>query len=192
MSPQTHTPAGPATQPAESSQTRPAIRALLLMGVSGSGKTAVGSALAAQLGWRFVDGDDYHPPANVEKMRAGQALTDEDRAPWLARLNALLRHSAARREPVVLACSALKASYRAQLADRVPGLQLAHLAGTQALIAQRIAQRQHRYMPATLLASQFATLEPPAEAWQVNIDAPLEQLVADLAARLQAVGNTPA
>lgn len=162
------------------------VSALLLMGVSGCGKTTVGEALARELGWRFVDADDHHPPANVEKMRSGRPLDDADRAPWLARLNALLRHSAARGEPVVLACSALKARYRAQLADRLPGLRVVFLSGSQALIEARLADRRHRYMPASLLASQFAALEPPEEAWVVDIGEPPAALAAGLAARVRA------
>ena len=164
--------------------------ALLLMGVSGSGKTTIGLALAQRLGWRFADGDDYHPPANVAKMRAGKPLEDRDREPWLDRLNALLRHSAARHEPVVLACSALRARYRTRLADRVPGLRMAWLDGDAALIGARVAQRQHRYMPASLLASQFAALEAPADAWRVDVARPPEAIVAELAARW-GVGPTP-
>jgi gluconokinase len=157
---------------------------VLLMGVSGSGKTTIGSALAQRLGWRFVDGDDYHPPANVAKMRAGTPLDDTDRAPWLARLNALLRHSVARGEPVVLACSALRGHYRERLADRVPGLRVAWLDGDAALIGKRVAGRQHRYMPASLLASQFAALEAPADAWRIDIAGEPDAIVAELAARL--------
>jgi gluconokinase len=157
---------------------------LLLMGVSGSGKTTIGLALAQWLGWRFVDGDDYHPPANVAKMRAGMPLEDSDREPWLDRLNALLRHSAARGEPVVLACSALRAKYRVRLADRVPGLRMAWLDGDAALIGARVAARQHRYMPASLLASQFAVLEPPADAWRMDVSGEPGTIVAELAARL--------
>jgi gluconokinase len=164
---------------------RPATPALLLMGVSGSGKTTVGTALAERLGWRFADGDDYHPPANVARMRAGIPLTDADREPWLDRLNALLRHGAARGEPLVLACSALRERYRDRLADRVPGLRVAHLAGEPALIEARVAARQHRYMPASLLASQFATLEPPADAWIIDVARPLPAIVEDLVERLR-------
>jgi gluconokinase len=157
---------------------------VLLMGVSGSGKTTIGTALAQRLGWRFVDGDDYHPPANVAKMRAGTPLDDTDRAPWLARLNALLRHSVARGEPVVLACSALRGHYRERLADRVPGLRVAWLDGDAALIGERVAGRQHRYMPASLLASQFAALEAPADAWRIDVAGEPDAIVAELAARL--------
>lgn len=151
--------------------------AVLVMGVSGSGKTVVGQALARQLGARFVDADDFHPPANVEKMRGGVPLTDADRAPWLERLNAVLRHARARGEPMVLACSALRQRYRDALSDRLPELRIVHLAGSQSLIEQRLAQRQHRYMPASLLASQFQTLEAPAGAVVLDIDRPVESLV---------------
>jgi gluconokinase len=150
--------------------------AVVVMGVSGCGKTSVGEALARRLGARFVDADDFHPPANVEKMRAGTPLDDTDRAPWLARLNAVMRHSVAKGEPVVLACSALKARYRAALAERLPGLRVVHLAGTFELISTRLAQRQHRYMPASLLASQFEALEAPQDAVTVDVDAPVEAL----------------
>ena len=163
--------------------------AVVLMGVSGSGKTVVGERLAQRLGARFIDGDDYHPPANVEKMRAGTPLTDTDRAPWLDRLNAVLRHAVARQEPVVLACSALRAAYRETLADRLPGLQWVHLSGSEALIAQRLADRQHRYMPASLLRSQFAVLEPPVAALVIDVTAPLDMVVADVLGALEAAGS---
>lgn len=166
--------------------------ALVVMGVSGSGKSTVGAALAERLGWRFVDADAYHPPANVEKMRAGHALTDADRQPWLERLNALLRHSAARGEQVVLACSALKARYRDTLADRLvrareDGLQtlrFIHLAGDVATLQARLAGRQHEYMPTSLLQSQFDALEAPTDAWRVDIRCEVASIVDDIAARL--------
>lgn len=142
---------------------------VVIMGVSGSGKTAVGEVLAQRLGARFVDADDYHPPANVEKMRAGVPLDDDDRAPWLERLNAVLRHAAARELPVVLACSALRERYRTALEDRLAQVHWVHLSGSRELIAARVAQRQHRYMPASLLDSQFAALEPPGRAIVVDV-----------------------
>jgi gluconokinase len=157
-------------------------RAVVVMGVSGCGKTSVGRALAQRLGARFVDGDDFHPPANVEKMRAGVPLDDVDRAPWLARLNAVLRHATARDEPVVLACSALRQRYRDALADRLPGVRFVHLSGSPELIAARLAQRRHRYMPASLLASQFAALEPPSDAVVVDVGGGVEA-IAEAAAR---------
>ncbi|HRO61021.1 MAG TPA: gluconokinase, GntK/IdnK-type [Burkholderiaceae bacterium] len=160
------------------------IDAIVIMGVAGCGKTTVGRALAQRLGWRFADGDDFHPPANVEKMRAGIALDDDDRRPWLERLNALLREAATRGEPMVLACSALRRHYRELLADRMPGLRFVHLSGSQELIGQRLAERQHRYMPASLLASQFAALEAPRDALTLDVGPPVEELVASICERL--------
>jgi len=152
-------------------------RAIVVMGVSGCGKTSVGQALAARLGARFVDADDFHPPANVEKMRAGVPLDDADRAPWLARLNAVMRHAIAKGEPVVLACSALRRRYRGALAARLPGLRVVHLSGSYELIASRIAARRHRYMPASLLASQFEALEPPRDAVVIDVGGSVEETV---------------
>jgi gluconokinase len=152
-------------------------RAVIVMGVSGSGKTTVGRALAQRLGWSFRDADDHHPSSNVEKMRAGIALDDRDRAPWLDRLNALLRHSTAKRVPVVLACSALKQAYRDALAERAGGLIFVHLAGSIELIGGRLANRAHRYMPASLLRSQFDTLEAPRDALVVDAALPVDEIV---------------
>ncbi|HVL55495.1 MAG TPA: gluconokinase [Burkholderiaceae bacterium] len=158
------------------------------MGVSGSGKSAVGEALARALQWQFFDADDFHPPHNVRKMAAGIPLDDADRAPWLERLNAVLRHAVARGGCAVLACSALRQRYRDALRDRVPNLAFVHLAGEFALIEKRLAQRQHRYMPSSLLRSQFEALEPPLDAAVVDIAAPPDQIVAALIARLHASG----
>jgi gluconokinase len=140
-----------------------AARIIIVMGVASSGKTAVGRALARRLHAPFLDGDGFHPPANKEKMRAGIALTDEDRWPWLESL-ALALHDAAETKGVAVgACSALKRSYRDFIRSKVrlPSL-FVHLHGEKAVIAERIARRQHEYMPASLLDSQFATLEIPA------------------------------
>jgi len=160
--------------------------AVVVMGVSGCGKTEVGRRLAQRLGARFIDADDLHPPANVEKMRAGIPLDDADRAPWLRLLNARLREAAAAGEPVVLACSALKQRYRDSLADGVPGLRFVHLAGNRELIAARLGTRQHRYMPATLLDSQFAALEAPVDAIVIDVALPLQAAVEAAAQALQA------
>ncbi len=151
--------------------------AVVVMGVSGCGKSSVGAALAARIGARFVDADDFHPPANVAKMRAGVPLDDADRAPWLARLNAVLRHAVAKDESVVLACSALRARYRDTLSDRLPAVHFVHLSGPYELIAGRLAQRQHRYMPPSLLRSQFDALEPPVDAIVVDVAGSVEQVV---------------
>lgn len=139
-----------------------AARIVVVMGVASSGKTAVGKALARRLHAPFLDGDDYHPAANKEKMRAGIPLTDEDRWPWLESLALALRDAGTSKGVAVGACSALKRSYRDFLRSKV-GLPLVfvHLHGEKAAIAERIARRVHEYMSASLLDSQFATLEMP-------------------------------
>jgi len=160
--------------------------AVVVMGVSGCGKTEVGHRLAQRLGARFIDADDLHPPANVGKMRAGIPLDDADRAGWLTLLNARLREAATAGETVVLACSALKQRYRDTLAAGVPGLRFVHLAGSRELIAARLAARQHRYMPASLLDSQFAALEPPVDAIVLDAAMPLPAVVEAAARALAA------
>ena len=144
---------------------------VVVMGVSGSGKSVVGQALAAALGWPFIEGDDYHPPANVAKMAAGTPLNDDDRWPWYDRLAAEMATILARGGNAVLACSALKQSYRdrlARAAKKEGDVRFVHLKGDYDTIAARLAMRQHRYMPASLLGSQFATLEEPADAIVVD------------------------
>ena len=152
----------------------------VVMGVSGAGKTAIGEALARELGWRFIDADDYHPEANVAKMDAGQPLDDEDRWPWLDRLNSLLKAE----KQAVLACSALKERYRSRLAEGIGRIEWIYLKGDFDLIHSRLAQRQHRYMPASLLESQFAALEPPAQAITIDIKADVPTCVTQIAAQL--------
>jgi gluconokinase len=132
---------------------------VVVMGVSGSGKSTVGALLAQALRVPFLEGDSFHPPDNVARMAAGIALTDADRAGWLQTLAQQLKQHAA--SGVVLSCSALKRSYRDTLRSGAPDLALLHLAGAQDVIAQRLAGRSGHYMPPSLLASQFATLEPP-------------------------------
>lgn len=153
------------------------------MGVSGSGKTTIGRVLADELGWTFLDADDFHPPANVAKMAAGVALSDEDRSPWLDRLAGELRALDERRRNVVLACSALKQEYRDRL-KRAGELRWAYLKGDAATIEPRLATRRDHYMPASLLASQFATLEEPAEAIVVDIRKSIAAQVAQIATSL--------
>ena len=156
------------------------------MGVSGAGKTAIGEALAHELGWRFLDADDYHPPANVAKMAAGQALDDDDRKPWLEKLNHELRKLEASSESGVLACSALKERYRRQLGEDIQRIEWVYLKGDFHLIHSRLAQRRHRYMPASLLESQFAALEPPQRAIAVDVRADIAACVAAIAGQLRA------
>ena len=152
---------------------------LVLMGVCGCGKTTVGEALAQALGWPFYDADDFHPEGNVAKMASGQALTDDDRWPWLDRIAAEMRGVLARDGHAVLACSALKSAYRERLA-RAGDVRMVYLAGDEATISERIKSRQHKYMPPTLLPSQFATLEEPADALRVDIRQPIEAQVASI------------
>jgi gluconokinase len=147
--------------------------AIVLMGVAGCGKTTVGERLAARLGWTFLDADDYHSPANVEKMRSGHPLADEDRWPWLDRLNQLLRDGGS----TVLACSALKQKYRDRIVAGVKDIRWVHLTGSFDLIESRLAARKGHYMPAALLASQFETLEPPGAALTLDVADPPDVLV---------------
>jgi gluconokinase len=133
---------------------------VLVMGVSGAGKSTIGALLAAALGVPFADADGFHPPVNVAKMAAGTPLTDEDRWPWLAAIGAWLDAQAG--TGGVATCSALKRSYRDRLRAGRPGLRLLHLHGDPGLIGTRQAARPGHFMPASLMASQFATLEPPA------------------------------
>ncbi|MDP6706287.1 MAG: gluconokinase [Alphaproteobacteria bacterium] len=160
---------------------------VVVMGVAGTGKTTIGRLLAERLGADFVEGDDYHPPANVEKMRSGRPLDDADRRPWLEALATAI--AGWRRDGccVVLACSALKRAYRQTLREAVPELRFVHLVGSEALIAERLAARAGHYMPATLLASQLAALEPPNPAEQavnVTIEAEPEAIVREIVERL--------
>jgi gluconokinase len=157
---------------------------VVVMGVSGAGKTAIGEALARELGWRFLDADDFHPPQNVAKMAAARALDDEDRAPWLERLNEELWQFDARDESVVLACSALKEKYRRRLADGIKRLQWVYLKGDFELIRSRLVQRRHRYMPAALLQTQFDALEPPQQAITIDVQADVGACVAAIVSRL--------
>jgi gluconokinase len=153
---------------------------VLVMGVAGVGKTTIGEALARALGARFIDADDFHPPENVAKMKAGVPLEDTDRWPWLHRLNEELK----KQQNAVLACSALKESYRRRLSQNIPDFRIVYLHGSAALLRERINARQHRYMPTTLLDSQLATLEPPADAIAIDVAAPPEDSVAAIVAAL--------
>ncbi|MFE5291831.1 gluconokinase [Isoptericola sp. NPDC056618] len=136
------------------------LRGVVVMGVAGCGKSTVGGLLAARIGLQFVDADDLHPPSNVAKMSAGTPLTDDDRLPWLARVAEVLRAGAEAGSPVVMACSALRRSYRDALRDGAGGgVLFVHLHGDRGLLARRIAARADHFMPPALLDSQLATLE---------------------------------
>lgn len=158
---------------------------VLLMGVSGVGKTTVGRALAAELGWQFADADDFHSAANVAKMRAGIPLTDDDRAPWLQALHDAIGGWIKRDESAVLACSALKAAYREQLVV-TSEVKLVYLRGEYAYVARNLAGRHGHYMNPTLLQSQFDTLEEPTDATVVvQADAAVQTIVTQIRAGLR-------
>jgi gluconokinase len=133
---------------------------IVVMGVSGSGKSTVAATLAERLGWPFAEGDDFHPPANVEKMRSGQPLDDDDRWPWLRRLADWIGEHEAQGQSVVVTCSALKRAYRDVLCDGHPSVWFAHVTADPALIRERMEHRSGHYMPVSLLDSQLALLEP--------------------------------
>ncbi|KPK05312.1 MAG: hypothetical protein AMJ64_11895 [Betaproteobacteria bacterium SG8_39] len=157
---------------------------VVVMGVSGSGKTTLGQQLAARLGCGFIDADDYHPKENVAKMAAGVPLEDADRWPWLDALNGLLRAKSGRAESVVLACSALKQAYRARLCAEIDDCRIVYLRGSIEQIRARLAERRHRYMPASLLESQFDALEPPQGAITVDVSESAERCVETVLAAL--------
>jgi gluconokinase len=150
------------------------------MGVSGAGKTTVGERLAERLGWTFVEGDVLHPPENVIKMKSGEPLTDADRAPWLAAIAEAIDGWRRRGENGVIACSALKRSYRRQIIGERSDVRLVYLKGSRDLIAERLASRRGHFMPPSLLDSQFATLEPPRPDEKpiiVGIDRPVGEII---------------
>jgi gluconokinase len=159
------------------------------MGVSGSGKSVIGAALARALRIDFVEGDAYHSAENVKRMTSGVPLTDEDRAQWLRSLAARIREAHEAGAGLVLTCSALKRSYRDVLRTGAPEIQFVFLRGTRALLADRLATRRGHFMPPSLLDSQLATLQEPSPeegAWVCDISESPEDLVADLVARASA------
>lgn len=161
---------------------------VVLMGVSGCGKSTIGEGLAARLGWRFVEGDRLHPPQNVAKMAAGQPLGDQDRAGWLEALSVQLARARSEGQGLVISCSALKRSYRDLLRAGDAQALFVHLAGSRERIAQRLADRTHLYMPPSLLDSQFADLQPPEadeQALSLDVEQPPMQLMAAIVQHLQ-------
>ena len=162
---------------------------VVIMGVTGSGKTTVGLALARRFGWTLLDADDFHPEANIAKMRAGVPLEDADRWSWLDALNARLRECAAGGISAVLACSALKQIYRARIAAGLPQTRWVHLAGAYPLIEARLQARRGHYMAPSLLQSQFETLEPPDDAIVLDVATTPEALADAIAARLASTGT---
>ena len=158
---------------------------LVLMGVSGSGKTTIGKALAAELGWAFIEGDDFHPATNVEKMSAGIPLNDEDRRPWLQALRRRVAEACGRGEDVVLACSALKHDYREYLERHDPEcVHYVFLRGSEELIRRRLAERKGHFMDPALLQSQFEALEPPEGAVRVDVTPAPEEIAAEIRDKL--------
>ncbi|MCG2630540.1 gluconokinase [Bradyrhizobium sp. WYCCWR 13023] len=166
--------------------------ALIVMGVSGSGKSTIAAALGDRLGWRFEDGDSFHPKSNVEKMRAGHPLTDEDRWPWLNAIADEIARACGKGEPIIIACSALKHTYREVLLRGRDDVRFVFLKGTQELIADRLAHRKGHFMPPGLLTSQFNTLEPPEASEHVitaSIDESVEAIVDGIVRQLKIDGG---
>jgi gluconokinase len=167
----------------ESAPSIPATTSIVVMGVSGSGKTSAAQELTRQLGWVFIEGDDLHPEANVAKMAAGIPLDDEDRWPWLREVAAVIGEHEAAGTSVVLTCSALKRAYRDLLRDGHPSVWFAHVDVSREVLAERLAQRKGHFMPPSLLDSQLATLERLGEDEPGDViagDAPLPETVAEL------------
>jgi gluconokinase len=162
--------------------------ALVVMGVSGSGKSTIADKLAERLSWTFEDGDRFHPAGNVAKMSAGHPLTDEDRWPWLQAIADEIDRVCKAGERAVIACSALKRAYREILVHGRNDVRIVYLDGTEQLIADRLARRKGHFMPPGLLASQFKTLEPPAaneNPVTVSIDASVDAIVDDIVSQLR-------
>ncbi len=156
---------------------------VIVMGVSGAGKSTIANRLAHELDWEFVDADSFHSPANVAKMQAGVPLDDADRAPWLQSLRLKIENSISGNNNLILACSALKRSYREQLGAGLD-VKIVYLKGTFAVLQKRLTQRTGHFMTEQLLASQFESLEEPLDAIQVNIDRSVAEIVAEIRSQL--------
>jgi len=156
---------------------------VIVMGVTGAGKTTIGKLLASELGWQFADADDFHPASNVKKIRQGIPLNDADRQPWLERLRAEITHWIADSRNVVLACSALKRDYRQEL-EVSPEVRFVYLKGSPALIAERLRSRHGHFAGEQILAGQFADLEEPTDAVTIEISTTPQQIVAEIRQKL--------
>lgn len=163
--------------------------AIIVMGVSGCGKTSVGNGLSDALGWPFYDGDNFHPQANIDKMAQGFPLNDDDRQPWLERLHTLIVENLDDDRSLIVACSALKAKYRQTLRGNREAVKFVHLSGSFELIYSRMQQRSGHYMKAEMLRSQFADLELPRNALTVSIDQPVGAIVTEIIENLNLPGE---
>ncbi len=153
---------------------------IVIMGVSGSGKTTIGENLAEFLGWEFADADDFHPQENIEKMKAGFPLNDTDRWPWLQKIQDEIKRNLQENTDLVLTCSALKASYREMLLVNEESVKLVYLKGSFELIEERLKARENHFMKAGLLQSQFDTLEEPTDAIVIDISQSVEDIVQEI------------
>lgn len=158
---------------------------ILVMGVSGSGKTTVGKALATRLGWSFFDGDDFHTPENISKMKNGVPLTDDDRIPWLESLHNLITSTLVENKCGILACSALKEQYRRSLLGNCQDVLIIYLKGSYELIESRMSARSDHYMKPEMLKSQFAALEEPKDSFFIDISLPVEEIVENILKEMQ-------
>jgi gluconokinase len=163
----------------------PSAFVIILMGVSGSGKTTVGRLLAERLGWPFYDGDDFHPKSNIDKMSQGLPLNDRDRRPWLMAIHDLLVGLTARKGRAILACSALKQDYRDLIVNGMGGIKWVYLRGEYPILEERLKRRQGHHFKAALLGSQFEILEEPEDALVVQVDTPAESIVERIRGELQ-------
>ncbi|GGE84288.1 gluconokinase [Mycetocola zhadangensis] len=167
---------------------------IVVMGVSGSGKSTIGALIAGALGVPFVDGDALHPQSNIEKMAGGKPLNDDDRWPWLTVVGQTLSEAGATGTGMVIACSALRRAYRQAILDSAPGVRFVHLDGTRDVLSSRIEGRSGHFMPPSLLDSQFATLEPLAAdepGMVIDIDQPVADIVSETVAKIRSTTGVP-